>query len=51
MRDISETAHCGKDHFKCDGGKCILTKWVCDGQEDCPRGDDEFCGESMDTSV
>lgn len=30
------------DHFySCEGGGCVYESWVCDGEPDCVRGDDE----------
>ncbi|XP_047991300.1 CD320 antigen-like isoform X3 [Leguminivora glycinivorella] len=32
---------CPKGQFECGRGFCIPESWTCDGQEDCPRGEDE----------
>lgn len=33
---------CSADNqYKCNNGKCIPLSWRCDGDEDCPEGDDE----------
>ena len=29
--------------FKCQGDSCILSIYICDGQKDCPYGEDEIC--------
>ncbi|XP_047991290.1 atrial natriuretic peptide-converting enzyme-like isoform X2 [Leguminivora glycinivorella] len=34
-------AACPKGQFECGRGFCIPESWTCDGQEDCPRGEDE----------
>uniref|UniRef100_A0A158Q8Z4 EGF-like domain-containing protein n=1 Tax=Elaeophora elaphi TaxID=1147741 RepID=A0A158Q8Z4_9BILA len=36
------TKECPADtQYKCNNGKCIPLSWRCDGDEDCPEGDDE----------
>ncbi|XP_043197932.1 sortilin-related receptor-like, partial [Amphibalanus amphitrite] len=32
---------CSASHFRCDSGKCIWSAWLCDGDRDCPGGEDE----------
>ncbi|KAK2708068.1 hypothetical protein QYM36_015679, partial [Artemia franciscana] len=32
---------CGESHFRCNSGTCIWESWVCDGDNDCPSGEDE----------
>lgn len=36
---------CSDNHYQCNTGECINESWICDGQKDCPNGDDESnCG-------
>lgn len=37
----SESKTCSPDEFQCKSGKCILAKWKCDDDPDCPDGSDE----------
>ncbi|ELT88282.1 hypothetical protein CAPTEDRAFT_122421, partial [Capitella teleta] len=32
---------CPSTHFRCSDGRCLLKQHVCDGETDCPLGDDE----------
>ena len=39
---VTQNSNCSEtDHFKCSSGTCILLKWACDGDNDCPDGSDE----------
>ena len=45
---ISAAKTCNDHEFICDGGACIPKRWLCDGEPDCPVGDDEnktLCGK------
>ena len=32
---------CPDNHFRCRSGRCIPLTWKCDGDRDCPTGEDE----------
>ncbi|XP_069837740.1 low-density lipoprotein receptor-related protein 8 isoform X2 [Dendropsophus ebraccatus] len=34
-------ATCAESDFTCDNGHCVLARWKCDGEEECPDGSDE----------
>jgi hypothetical protein len=41
-------AVCPKGQFKCNNGTCIMKEWLCDGDVDCPLGEDEEnCGTCL----
>ncbi|KAK6105057.1 Low-density lipoprotein receptor domain class A family protein [Brugia pahangi] len=40
--ETTGSKECSEDNqYKCSNGKCIPLSWRCDGDEDCPEGDDE----------
>merc|ERR1719186_1925681 len=39
--ELSCEDDCPENTFECGNSKCILPKWVCDGEDDCFNGQDE----------
>lgn len=40
-------ARCPEAQFACrTGGRCVPSAWVCDNEDDCGDGSDEFCAPS-----
>ncbi|XP_074657066.1 uncharacterized protein LOC141910239 isoform X9 [Tubulanus polymorphus] len=37
----SSPSECSHGRYRCSSGRCISQGWLCDGDEDCPSGDDE----------
>lgn len=33
---------CKKSQFECSPNNCVPVEWLCDGEPDCPNGEDEF---------
>lgn len=44
-----ESRDCQSTDFKCKSGRCIPMTWTCDGEPDCPGGEDEMqnCGKTV----
>jgi len=38
---VNPNRTCKNDEFRCDNGRCISKQWTCDGDSDCPHGEDE----------
>ena len=45
----SAPKNCTEDEFQCNNGNCVLSKWRCDGDDDCRDGSDEHCGKRQST--
>lgn len=41
---FSAPKNCTEEEFQCNNGNCVLSKWRCDGDDDCKDGSDEHCG-------
>ncbi|XP_065574873.1 uncharacterized protein LOC136036510 isoform X1 [Artemia franciscana] len=39
------TDSCASNEFQCNDGSCIPESWSCDGNRDCPNGEDEALGQ------
>ena len=39
--DINENSNCSLGYFGCNDGSCILVDRFCNGENDCPKGEDE----------
>lgn len=35
-------SNCSHSHFTCSNGRCIPATWLCDRDDDCRDGSDEF---------
>ena len=45
----SAPKNCTEDEFQCNNRNCVLSKWRCDGDDDCRDGSDEHCGKRQST--
>ncbi|XP_074657056.1 uncharacterized protein LOC141910238 [Tubulanus polymorphus] len=41
MAPTTNIKDCSLGRYRCASGLCIMKEWLCDGQEDCPSGEDE----------
>ena len=39
---LAQAVTCINDEFQCNQGQCITERWLCDGDSDCPSGEDEL---------
>ncbi|XP_053120701.1 SCO-spondin-like [Hemicordylus capensis] len=44
LETCTAPSHCSAAEFACHtGGRCVPSAWVCDNEDDCGDGSDEFC--------
>ncbi|XP_058038766.1 SCO-spondin-like [Ahaetulla prasina] len=47
LETCSAPSHCAESEFACHtGGRCVPKAWICDNEDDCRDGSDEFCPSS-----
>ena len=39
---LAQRVTCADDELQCNQGQCITRRWLCDGDSDCPNGEDEL---------
>ncbi|KAI5726754.1 hypothetical protein M8J76_007920 [Diaphorina citri] len=47
IKDVSPKMNCSGDKFLCRNGNCILSRWRCDGDNDCNDGNDGLSSDEM----